>query len=219
MSHPNGFAHMRALRDRIGADSSDPGTDTDQQIKRWNALPNWRQRWCTRTIKIEPAAAYLLQHAPAKFYVGLRADEEAREGGDYSAVPGVEMVSSWRALQKRVNGTQRMASAVSKKVARAFCIARYSSQRQYRQIQRRRFPAPDRLVQRRRSCFTHGVTSHSRLALCSLRATLRSFLHATIDPSKPARNSASASLSASVESISKRHGQPPADINSSSLAL
>ncbi len=42
-------------------------------------------------LKIEPFAAYLMQSAPAQFYVGLRADEEAREGGDYKDVPGVEM--------------------------------------------------------------------------------------------------------------------------------
>jgi 3'-phosphoadenosine 5'-phosphosulfate sulfotransferase (PAPS reductase)/FAD synthetase len=23
-------------------------------VERWNALPNWRQRWCTRMLKIEP---------------------------------------------------------------------------------------------------------------------------------------------------------------------
>ena len=32
-----------------------------------------------------------MQHSPAVSYVGLRADEEEREGGDYAAVPGVEM--------------------------------------------------------------------------------------------------------------------------------
>ena len=42
--------------------------------------------------KIEPFAAYLMQHSPAVFYVGLRADEERREGGDYQDVPNVEMV-------------------------------------------------------------------------------------------------------------------------------
>jgi 3'-phosphoadenosine 5'-phosphosulfate sulfotransferase (PAPS reductase)/FAD synthetase len=89
---PEWFAHMRALRDRIGLIHPIPAPTLDQQIRLWNALPNWRQRWCTRTIKIEPFAAYLMQHSPAKFYVGLRADEEAREGGDYAEVPNVEQV-------------------------------------------------------------------------------------------------------------------------------
>ena len=43
-------------------------------------LPNWRQRWCTRILKIEPCLAYLKAHQPAILYVGLRADEELRRG-------------------------------------------------------------------------------------------------------------------------------------------
>lgn len=86
------FAHMRELRERLGPITpimlpGGPGG----LIQKYNALPNWRQRWCTRQLKIEPFAAFLLKQAPAVFYVGLRADEEEREGGDYEAVPGVEM--------------------------------------------------------------------------------------------------------------------------------
>jgi 3'-phosphoadenosine 5'-phosphosulfate sulfotransferase (PAPS reductase)/FAD synthetase len=86
------FAHMRALRDLIGpiVPVIYPG-GLEGLIKKYNALPNWRQRWCTRVLKIEPFAAYLMRNAPAVFYVGLRADEEAREGGDYASVPNVEM--------------------------------------------------------------------------------------------------------------------------------
>lgn len=45
------------------------------------ALPNWRQRWCTRILKIEPTIRYM-QSLPddSVLYVGLRADEEARPG-------------------------------------------------------------------------------------------------------------------------------------------
>ena len=49
-------------------------------IKEWGALPNARQRWCTRLLKIEPTIAYLKRHAPAINYVGLRADEPERVG-------------------------------------------------------------------------------------------------------------------------------------------
>lgn len=44
-------------------------------------LPSWRARWCTRILKIEPTIAYL-ESLPADsvLYVGLRADEEEREG-------------------------------------------------------------------------------------------------------------------------------------------
>jgi 3'-phosphoadenosine 5'-phosphosulfate sulfotransferase (PAPS reductase)/FAD synthetase len=49
-------------------------------IKEFHALPNWRQRWCTRLLKIEPTVAFVRTHQPATLYVGLRADEELREG-------------------------------------------------------------------------------------------------------------------------------------------
>lgn len=97
---PEWFAHMRKLRDIIGPITPImyPG-GLAALIGQRNALPNWRQRWCTRVLKIEPFAAYLMQHAPAKFYVGLRADEEAREGGDYQNVPNVEMIFPLRDAQ------------------------------------------------------------------------------------------------------------------------
>lgn len=87
------FAHMAKLRDIIG-----PITPImvhgglEGLILRYNALPNYRQRWCTRQLKIEPFAAYLMRAPGSKFYVGLRADEPAREGGDYQKVPDVEMI-------------------------------------------------------------------------------------------------------------------------------
>lgn len=60
-------------------------------IERQRALPNWRQRWCTRMLKIEPYAAWLAGQTPCVSYVGLRIDEPEREGGDYNAVPDVTM--------------------------------------------------------------------------------------------------------------------------------
>lgn len=90
---PEWFAHMAGLRGIIGPITPImyPG-GLAGLIKQWKALPNWRQRWCTRVLKIEPFAGYLMQHSPARFYVGLRADEESREGGDYQQVPNVEMI-------------------------------------------------------------------------------------------------------------------------------
>jgi 3'-phosphoadenosine 5'-phosphosulfate sulfotransferase (PAPS reductase)/FAD synthetase len=89
---PEWFEHMRNLRERIGQiiPLMRPG-GLDGLIRHYNALPNWRQRWCTRQLKIEPFANFLMQNSPARFYVGLRADEEQREGGDYQAVMNVEM--------------------------------------------------------------------------------------------------------------------------------
>ncbi|MDE2103944.1 MAG: hypothetical protein KGL39_42300, partial [Patescibacteria group bacterium] len=54
-------------------------------------IPNWRARFCTRMLKIDPFAAWLMQRTPATIYVGLRADEEEREGGDYRRVPDVDV--------------------------------------------------------------------------------------------------------------------------------
>jgi hypothetical protein len=58
------------------------------QIQR--ALPNNRQRWCTRILKIEPYEQFLYTASPCVSYVGLRADEEGREGGLYGHIEGVE---------------------------------------------------------------------------------------------------------------------------------
>jgi 3'-phosphoadenosine 5'-phosphosulfate sulfotransferase (PAPS reductase)/FAD synthetase len=89
---PAWFAHMRKMRELIG-----PIKPIMLQgglaglIEKYNSLPSWRQRWCTRQLKIEPFEAFLLTAGPATFYVGLRADEEEREGGSYRAVPNAIM--------------------------------------------------------------------------------------------------------------------------------
>jgi len=48
-----------------------------------NMIPNFRARFCTRILKLEPFKAYLLKNMPAVGYVGLRADEAEREGVSY----------------------------------------------------------------------------------------------------------------------------------------
>lgn len=57
--------------------------DLDGLIDKWNALPNGRQRWCTRVLKIEPFEKFLSANQPVQVYVGLRADEERRIGAVY----------------------------------------------------------------------------------------------------------------------------------------
>lgn len=89
------FQHWAMLRERLGGKFIPiMGGTLQGLIEKQQALPNWRQRWCTRMLKIEPYAAWLMQqsekYARIVSYVGLRADEEEREGGDYSKVPGVE---------------------------------------------------------------------------------------------------------------------------------
>lgn len=51
-----------------------------QLIKEQNCIPNWRMRWCTRMIKIEPCIEYLKSVDNPVLFVGLRADEESRQG-------------------------------------------------------------------------------------------------------------------------------------------
>ena len=84
---------MRRLGEILGAPIKPiMGGTLKGLVDKWQALPNWRQRWCTRVLKIEPFAAWLMQQPrPITSYVGLRADEPERDGGDYAAVPDVMM--------------------------------------------------------------------------------------------------------------------------------
>lgn len=59
-------------------------------IEAENILPSHRMRWCTRRLKIEPTIAYVAINSPAVLYVGLRADEDEREG-----IYGSEVVSDF----------------------------------------------------------------------------------------------------------------------------
>lgn len=87
---PEMFAHWRRLGDLLGARIMPVMAGTlGARIEHYKALPNWRQRWCTKELKIQPFAAYLATVVPAVAYVGLRADEEVRPGVDYTFVGDV----------------------------------------------------------------------------------------------------------------------------------
>lgn len=63
-------------------------------IRQQKMIPNFRARFCTRILKIEPYRAFLKEQAalgPIISYVGLRADEEGRAGGAYGDIGGIEM--------------------------------------------------------------------------------------------------------------------------------
>lgn len=78
-------------------------------IEELQALPNWRQRWCTRMLKIVPCIAYLKAYPGATLAVGLRADEEDREGlyGPYAKYRyplrerGMDQQKVWASLRNR----------------------------------------------------------------------------------------------------------------------
>lgn len=86
---PEMFAHWRKIAGLLGKPLIPIGDTTlAAKIEQYGALPNFRMRWCTREIKIEPTKKYLLANSPAVSYVGLRADEEEREG-IYGEIAGV----------------------------------------------------------------------------------------------------------------------------------
>jgi len=86
-------AHLSRIETLLGVEilhlSPIPGDGLLSLIESYRALPNHRQRWCTRQLKIEPALYYMAANAPCINYVGLRADEEGR-GGIYGDIPGVQ---------------------------------------------------------------------------------------------------------------------------------
>jgi 3'-phosphoadenosine 5'-phosphosulfate sulfotransferase (PAPS reductase)/FAD synthetase len=86
------FAHWRTLSAMLGKPLTPIVAGTlSGLIEQQQALPNYRMRWCTRMLKIEPFAAYMLKLGDCTSYVGIRADEPEREAGDYTNIPGVEM--------------------------------------------------------------------------------------------------------------------------------
>lgn len=58
-------------------------------IRDQKMIPNFRARFCTRMLKIEPMISWLIRNRPVTHYVGLRADEETRVG-IYGDIEGVQ---------------------------------------------------------------------------------------------------------------------------------
>lgn len=77
---PAMLAHWEYLEGVLGPITRVTNRTLDDWIEDFGALPNWRQRWCTRLLKIEPCLAYLAKLPRPVLYVGLRADEEERKG-------------------------------------------------------------------------------------------------------------------------------------------
>ena len=84
---PGVLEFVEHVRGRVGCELIlPPGPSLAQLISEFRALPNFRQRWCTRLIKIQPCIAWLKAHPGSTLAVGLRADEEERQGlyGDHA---------------------------------------------------------------------------------------------------------------------------------------
>jgi 3'-phosphoadenosine 5'-phosphosulfate sulfotransferase (PAPS reductase)/FAD synthetase len=90
---PEMFEHWRALGKRLGKPILPVMHTTGLKgvCRKEKMLPNFRARFCTRILKIEPYRAWLKANTPCVSYVGLRADEEGRAGGAYADIDGVEM--------------------------------------------------------------------------------------------------------------------------------
>lgn len=80
---PEMSAHWRFLEFLLGKPLQQlPNGETLLSlIETMEMLPNFRARWCTRILKIEPTIEYMASLPPGStLYVGLRADEEERTG-------------------------------------------------------------------------------------------------------------------------------------------
>jgi hypothetical protein len=82
------------------------GKSLQGMIRDTMTIPNWRMRWCTFKLKIKPAAEYMMQFSGCTLYIGIRADEEEREGGDYSNVPGAIIRMPLREHGIDINGVR-----------------------------------------------------------------------------------------------------------------
>jgi 3'-phosphoadenosine 5'-phosphosulfate sulfotransferase (PAPS reductase)/FAD synthetase len=90
---PEMFAHWRRLGELLGKPITPimHRTGLCGVVREQRMLPNFRARFCTRILKIEPYRLWLASNTPCVSYVGLRADEEGRAGGAYGDIEGVEM--------------------------------------------------------------------------------------------------------------------------------
>ena len=81
---PDVIEHWNKLEDLLSQPIirlRDPDNPTIYDlIDHMHMLPNWRARWCTRILKIELAQQFYAFLKPAIVYVGLRADEQKRQG-------------------------------------------------------------------------------------------------------------------------------------------
>lgn len=83
---PEMKAHWADLEKRLGQPMTVVTHHTLQSlIEGYEALPNFRQRWCTRQIKVEPCVAWMKRRQQRDrrghfLCVGLRADEPERQG-------------------------------------------------------------------------------------------------------------------------------------------
>ena len=80
---PDLYAHLDSVSSMLGKPIKRVGAGFDlyELIDQMKMLPNFRARFCTRILKIEPTIEYFSSLPQGSIlYVGLRADEEERKG-------------------------------------------------------------------------------------------------------------------------------------------
>lgn len=78
---PEMLAHWDRLEELLGQPLVRITNRTlDEWIEHFKMLPSGTARWCTRLLKIEPCLTLLALLNDPVLYVGLRADEEERQG-------------------------------------------------------------------------------------------------------------------------------------------
>lgn len=94
---PDVAAHWEKLGRWLGRPLTKPNAPTLRQvIDTMKALPSHRMRFCTRMIKIQPCLAWIRQQSePVRLFVGLRADEEERQGLYSNEVETVFPLREW----------------------------------------------------------------------------------------------------------------------------
>jgi 3'-phosphoadenosine 5'-phosphosulfate sulfotransferase (PAPS reductase)/FAD synthetase len=116
--------HIQRIASLTGAEFVDLHSPTlEELIDEQQCLPNWRMRWCTRMIKIEPCKEWLESHPEEVLAVGLRADEEGRAGGTYEGAEIIYPMREWNwGLGEVVSYLERREIAVPKRTDCAVCF-------------------------------------------------------------------------------------------------
>ena len=87
---PDMVEHWQNLECLLGSSvvNVSDGFTLRELVRDSHMLPNFRARYCTRIIKIQRFEYWLNANLPAVVYIGLRADEEDREGGRFDCIDG-----------------------------------------------------------------------------------------------------------------------------------
>ena len=73
--------HIAEVEKLLGRFTRPDAPTLAETIKQNKCLPNWRMRFCTRQVKIEPCIKWIREQSePVTLLVGLRADEKKRKG-------------------------------------------------------------------------------------------------------------------------------------------